>query len=170
MRGKFNYPLFIARIIIVTGFLALSIMVLTLGPSHWSEGHDLSGVIGLTITFTLLLLFVNVKFIRAVWTERFGLRIERDSLIITDHLRCKRQTLQRADIKGFSLSEYPLRGLSVKSILLYLSSGKKIELPQFLFFNFKQLPPALEQNGIKFLGKEPYSWKWIDSRTYKYDQ
>jgi hypothetical protein len=170
MRGKFNYPIFIARIIIVTGFLALSLTALILGTSHWSERHDLSGVIGITVTFTLLLLFVNVKFIRATWTERFGIRIDRNSLIITDHLRFKRQVLQRADIKGFSLSEYPLRGLSVKSILLYLSNGEKIELPQFLFFNFKQLAPALEQSGVKFLGQEPYIWKWIDSRRYKFDE
>jgi hypothetical protein len=170
MHGKFNYPLFIARIIIVTGFLALSITCLILGPSHWSAAHDLSGVVGITVTFTLLLLFVNAKLIRAIWTERFGIRIERDTLIMSDHLRFKRLVLQRAEIKGFSLSEYPLRGLSVKSVLLYLSNGKKIELPQFLFFNFKQLAPALEESGVKFLGQEPYIWKWIDSRTYKFDQ
>ena len=48
--------------------------------------------------------------------------------------------------------------------------GEKIELPQFLFFNFKNLAPSLQENGITFLGEEPYIWKWVDSRVYKFDK
>jgi hypothetical protein len=169
MHGKFNYPLFIGRILFELGFLAASIIVLVLGPGRWAEGHGMGGVIGITIAYGLLLLYLHVKYIRAIWTERFGLRIDGDTLTLTDNLLFKRLTLQHTAIKGFSLSEYPLRGLKVKSILLYLSSGQKIELPQFMFFNFKHLSPALEQAGIAFLGEEPFIWKWPDSRAYKYD-
>jgi hypothetical protein len=170
MHGKFNYPVFILRMIIEAVFLVLGIVVLILGPDHWSANHDLSGVVGMTVAFAVLLFFVNAKFIRPIWTERFGIRIEPDSLIITDHLLFKRRVLRGNDIKGFSLSEYPLRGMKVKSILLYLSNGEKIELPQFLFFNFKNLAPSLQENGITFLGEEPYIWKWVDSRVYKFDK
>lgn len=170
MHGKFNYPVFILRMIIEAVFLVLGIFVMILGPGHWSANHDSSGVVGMTVVFAALLLFINVKIIRAIWTERFGIRIEPDSLIITDHLLFKRRVLRGDDIKGFSLSEYPLRGMKVKSILLYLSTGEKIEFPQFMFFNFKSLAPSLQESGITFLGEEPYIWKWVDSRVYKYDQ
>ena len=90
--------------------------------------------------------------------------------MITDLILFKRRVLRREDIKGFSLSEYPLRGINFKSILLYLYNGQKVELPQFLFLNFKQLTRSLQESGIKFLGEEPYIWKWIDSRYYKFDK
>jgi hypothetical protein len=170
MSGKFNYPVFILRMLFEAVFLVLGIVALVLGPSHWSENHDLSGVIGITVAFAVLLFYINFKFLRAIWTERFGIRFETGSLIITDHLLLKRRVLRGDDIKGFSLSEYPLRGMKVKSILLYLSSGKKVEFPQFLFFNFKSLSPSLQESGITFLGEEPYIWKWVDSRYYKFDE
>jgi hypothetical protein len=109
------------------------------------------------------------KFSRAVWTERFSMVITHDQVMIKDKLFFKSSILRHDEIKGFSLAEYPIRIRGVRSILLYLVDGHKIEFPQFLFFNFKNLAGALEESGIPFLGEEPYIWKWVDSRIYKFD-
>jgi hypothetical protein len=95
--------------------------------------------------------------------------ITHEMVVIKDHLLFRSSALGQAEIKGFSLSEYPIRLKGVQSILLYLINGQKIEFPQFLFLNFRKLTTALEESGIPFLGEEPYIWKWIDSREYKFD-
>ena len=170
MRGKFNYFVFFLRIIFAVIFLPLSIAAIIFCPGESLAHHDLAGVIAVTFAFFLLLFYVNFKIGRAIWTERFTMRIEAGSIVITDLFTFKKRVLHGADIKGFSLAEYPLRGLKVKSILLYLVNGQKIEFPQFLFYNFKRLNQALQENGIRFLGEEPFVWKWVDSRYYKFDE
>lgn len=128
MRGKFNYLIFFLRLIFAAVFLACSLAALIMGPRQWFADHDLSGAVDLTFTLLLLLSFVNFKISRAVWTERFTMRVAADSVIITDLILFKRRVLRSEDIKGFSLSEYPLRGINFKSILLYLDNGQKVEL------------------------------------------
>jgi len=169
MHGKFNYFVFFLRIIFWVIFLPCSIAAIIFCPEESRSHHDLWGVIAMTFAFFLLLFYFNFKIGRAIWTERFTMRIEEGRIIVTDLFTFRKRVFQAADIKGFSLSEYPLRGLKVKSILLYLDNGQKIEFPQFLFFNFKRLTQALQENGFKFLGEEPYVWKWVDSRYYKFD-
>lgn len=149
--------------------LSASVAAPIYGPQLIFDYHGLAGTIGIAIALSLLCAYMNFKLIRAIYRERFTMKIEAGTLFVTDVLRFKKRALAAADIKGFSLSEYPLRGFKFKSILVYLKNGEKLEFPQFLFLNFRKLAQCLEQNGIRFLGNEPYVWKWIDSRYYKYD-
>jgi hypothetical protein len=170
MRGKFNYIVFLLRIIFALAFTTVSVYIIIIGPGRWTAGHDLSGVIGITSLWGIITFYIAFKIIRAIWTERFTLSLAGDGIIIKDLILFKHRTLQKADIKGFSLSEYPLRNNIFKSILFYLGDGTKVEFPQFLFLNFKKLTQALKESGITFFGEEPYVWKWVDSRYYKFDE
>ena len=169
MRGIFNYIFFYFRIIVALAFSALCIAGLILPFTDIDKEHDTPGgtlgMVGLCVLVSL----ICFKLWRAIWTERFNLALLDGQVIIKDKLLFRSTILLPEDIKGYSLSEYPIR-FKVRSILFYLNNGKKIEFPQFLFFNFKKLIKALEPHGIKFLGEEGYYWKWVDSREYKYDK
>jgi hypothetical protein len=169
MHAQFNYILFFIRFLFVFIWSLLVVGLLFFLPAELSRKHDLSGVIGVMAGFVFVCSLATFKFWQAVWTERFTMTITRDTVIIKDRMFFKSFSLPQSEIKGFSLSEYPIRICGIQSILLYLVNGQKIEFPQFLFFNFKKLAKALEESGISFLGKEPYIWKWIDSRIYKFD-
>ena len=169
MHGQFNYILFLVRTLFVLSWSALVVGVLFFLPGQLSQKHDLSGVVGIIAGFVFVFSIITFKFWRAIWTERFGLIITSDGVIVKDHLLFRSAALRQEEIKGFSLSEYPVRLKGVHSILFYLVNGQKIEFPQFLFLNFKKLTTALEESGITFLGEEPYIWKWVDSRIYKFD-
>lgn len=170
MRAKFNYILFVIRILFVLAWSAAVVGSLCYMPGDLGRTHELSGVIGVMAGFICVFSLFTFKLWRAVWTERFSMHINPGQVIIKDHLLFRSFALRTDEIKGFSLSEYPIRISGVQSILLYLINGEKIEFPQFLFFNFKKLAKGLEQDGVPFLGKEPYIWKWIDSRVYKFDK
>ena len=169
MHGQFNYVLFLIRILFVLAWSALVIGLLFFLPGQLSQKHDLSGVVGVIAGFVFVFSIITVKFWRAIWTERFGLIITPDGVIVKDHLLFRSFTLRHGEIKGFSLSEYPVKIKGIQSILLYRVNGRKIEFPQFLFLNFRKITKALEESGISFLGEEPYIWKWVDSRIYKFD-
>jgi hypothetical protein len=66
----------------------------------------------------------------------------------------KTSLLSHEEIKGFSLAAYPIRGMNIRTILLYLKNGQKFEFPQFMLFNFKKVRAALIDNRISFLGAE----------------
>ena len=40
---------------------------------------------------------------------------------------------------------------------------------QFAYFNFKKIKQTLVDKKYNYFGYEPYIWKWVDSRVYKYD-
>ncbi len=96
--------------------------------------------------------------------------------IITDQtikefnlLTQKTKTIYKDDIKGFSTSTVPYRIWNIKLVIIYLKDGTKIDIMQFAYFNFKKIKPALVDKKYKCLGHEPYIWKWVNSRIYKYD-
>jgi|GEM_PF-6433957 len=169
MRAQFNYIVFLIRILFVLAWSALVIGLLFFLPRELSRTHDLSGVLAIMAGFIFVCSMATFKFWRAVWTERYNMVIADNQVTIKDQLLFRSFVLRNDEIKGFSLSEYPIRISGIKSILLYLINGEKIEFPQFLIFNFKKLTRALEKSGVPFLGEEPYIWKWIDSRRYKFD-
>jgi hypothetical protein len=169
MSAQFNFVLFWIRILFVLAWSFLIMGLLFYLPGILSSSQDLLGVMGIMVAFVFVYSLITFKFWRAVLTERFSMVITHDQVIIKDHLLFRTSVLRSEEIKGFSLSEYPIRISGIQSILLYLVNGQKIEFPQFLFFNFKKLSRSLRECGIPFLGEEPYRWKWIDSRIYKFD-
>jgi hypothetical protein len=79
------------------------------------------------------------------------------------------KTIYENEIKGFSSSIIPYRIWDFKQIIIYLKDGSKINLMQFAYFNFKEIKPCLLEKKYNYLGHEPYIWKWINSRVYRFD-
>lgn len=88
---------------------------------------------------------------------------------MTDAITKKANTISKAEVKGFSLSKYPTKMWDFDEVILHLKNSDKIELPQFLYWNFKEIKPSLGANGVTFLGPEPFRWKFLDSRHYQFD-
>jgi hypothetical protein len=84
-------------------------------------------------------------------------------------LTLKTKAIHKEDIKGFSTSIVPYRIWDFKQIIIYLKDGTKIDIMQFAYFNFKNIKPDLIDKNYNYLGDEPYIWKWVNSRVYKYD-
>ena len=84
-------------------------------------------------------------------------------------LTLKTKTIYKDDIKGFSTSIVPYRIWDFKQIIIYLKDGSKIDIMKFAYFNFKKIKPTLVDKQYNYLGHEPYIWKWVNSRVYKYD-
>ena len=81
------------------------------------------------------------------------------------------RTIDKNEIKGFSTSIIPYNNIpNFKQIIIYLKDGSKIDLMQYAYFNFKKIKPALIDKKYIYLGHEPYVWKWVNSRVYKYDK
>jgi hypothetical protein len=78
-------------------------------------------------------------------------------------------TIDKNEIKGFSTSETRYRLGNFRQVIIYLKNGKKINLMQFSYFNFRNIQPALIENGYNYFGYEPYKWKWFNNRVYKYE-
>jgi hypothetical protein len=108
----------------------------------------------------ILFYYIAFKLGQATWSQRFTIVLAGDQVVVRDVILFKRRVLQFADIKGFSLMEYPTRWVNGRSIVLYLTDGAMIEFPQFLFFNFRKLDMALEESGINFFGVESREWRW----------
>lgn len=121
------------------------------------------------LAVAFLLIFSCYRFLKLLRTQRNILIFEKNHLKIIDAVFKTERAIHTSEIKGFSLTTYPTKGWDFKEILIYLSNGEKIELPQFLYWNFKDIKPGLELNGLRFLGFEKFRWKFFDSRHYEFD-
>jgi hypothetical protein len=92
-----------------------------------------------------------------------------DNLLVTDIIRFKTETLDKEMFKGFSDSKIEYRIGTFNQIIIYLVDNRKFEIMQFEQFNFKKIKRGLIDNGYKYLGSEPYQWKFPDSRFYKFE-
>lgn len=81
----------------------------------------------------------------------------------------KTKTIYKADIKGFSTSTVPYRIWNFKQVIIYVNDGTRIDIMQFAYFNFNKIKQTLVDKKYTYLGHEPYIWKWVNSRVYKYD-
>ncbi|WP_207429505.1 hypothetical protein [Pedobacter sp. SYSU D00535] len=93
-----------------------------------------------------------------------------DGIEVINLLTFQKTAISKKEILGFSTSEIPYKIGNFKEILIYLKNGDKIDLMQFAYFNFKKIEPALIDKRYDFLGYEPYIWKWVNSRVYKFDK
>lgn len=90
-------------------------------------------------------------------------------LTVTDILKLKTESIGKDNIKGFSDSRIEYRIGTFKQLIIYLSDNRKFEIMQFEQFNFKKIKPTMIDLGYRYLGSEPYTWKWFDSRVYYFD-
>ena len=169
-KTRFNYLLFAIRGLAFLFFLAfLFIFIFLIIPGLIESGNPSKKFIAIPLGLLLVIYFIY-RFGKLLSSQRSIASIDnKGTILLKDALTGKRNMLHASDIKGFSMSKYPTKFSDFKEIILYLKNGKKIEMPQFLYWNFKEIKPAFEENGLKFLGHEPYTWKFFDSRHYHFD-
>ena len=114
--------------------------------------------------------FFVYRFVKLLLTERMNILLENDQLILKDALTSALKNFDKKEIKGFSSSIYQTKIWNFKAIIIYFTNETKIEFPQFLYWNFKEIKSELESNDITYLGEEPYRWKWFDTRYYLFDK
>ncbi|MNR26767.1 hypothetical protein D3C85_1440030 [compost metagenome] len=115
------------------------------------------------------MIYLTYHFADVILKQSNSFIIEEQNIFKISILFGKKELIKANQIKGFSTSEYPIKIWNFKSIILYLENGKKIELPQFLYFNFNEIENQFIEKSIRKLGHEKYKWKFFDSRYYKYE-
>ena len=133
-----------------------------------SDNYSFKTWLGLSCGLFLFLI-LTYRFGKLVKTQRKNLIIQDKCVFIRDTVFNTEKVYNLYDIKGFSLTKYPTKIWTFKEIIIYMKNGDKIELPQFLYLNFKDFKDAFEICGLEYLGFEEYSWKFLDSRHYKYE-
>lgn len=167
-KTRFNYIILILRFIFSIFFAGLSfIMIYILIENLKSKGFSTEVIFA--IIFSMIMIYLAYHFIVLIIKQSNNFIIDEGNIFIVSILSGKKELLKKTDIKGFSTSEYPLKIWTFKSIILYLQNGKKIEFPQFLYFNFNEIENMLIENSIRNFGHEKHKWKSIISRHYEFE-
>ena len=169
-KTKYNYLIAALRVIFLLFFIVLFVgFCFYAAPNLFQSDQPLyRKIIGIPLG-AFLLLFLIYRFVKILSTQRNVFHFEGTDLILTDAITKNRRVIPKSEIKGFSLTNYPTKAWNFKEILIYCHSGTKLELPQFLYLNFKEIKPYFEANNLTFLGFEPFRWKFLDSRHYQFD-
>ena len=168
-KSKFNYPVLLLRAI---GFGAASsgfIFFIVIGiPKIWNKFAEVQAA-AVTLLGFLYIFYIVYMVGYPFLTQRFKLVIEDGKVYIKDVIFNRVLPLD-ASFKGYTNSEYGSSRAIVKfeTLIFYLSDGRIIEFPQMLYRNFKSIKKSLEDNDIRSLGYEPFIWKNLVSRSYKY--
>lgn len=169
-KTKFNYIIFGLRLIFFLFFVVLFFVLLyKVIPKLSSDTTiDFKIVIGLFAAL-FLFTFLPYRFGKLLIRERNDIILSDNCLVLKDSVTGKEKLYDIGVIKGFSTTIYKTRIWDFKEIIFYFNNGDKLHFPQFLYWNFKDIKPSLIDNGIKYLGHEPYRWKWFDTRHYLFD-
>ena len=169
-KTNYNYIVFGLRVLFLIIFIGLFFIFIFKAIPHFLADNTFSFnlVLGL-IAGLFLTLFLPYRFIKILLTERNNIIIRNHQLFLIDSITSEERFVNKSDIKGFSTSVYQTNAWDFKTIIFYFSDGKKIEFPQFLYWNFKEIEQQLIDNRILYLGHEPYRWKWFDTRHYLFD-
>lgn len=167
---KYNYFIFGLRLLFFLFFLTLLFSFIFFAGPQISTGGNLNFKLFIGLLAGLFLaFFLAYRFGKLLLTQRIVIKLQNGKLIKSDALLKKEDMISVEDIKGFSLTTYPTKVWDFKEITIYLNNGDKIELPQFLYWNFKDIKKTLELNNIKFLGTEPFRWRFLDRRHYHFE-
>ncbi|GGF25957.1 hypothetical protein [Flavobacterium limi] len=167
-RTQFNYIILVGRFIFTIFFAGLSVLMLYLIIENFMAKDYLAMMI-FGIIFNLIMIYFTYLLIIAIIKQSYNFTFEEGSIYKISVLSRQKELLKTTEIKGFSTSEYPLKIWNFKSLILYFQNGKKIELPQFLYFNFKEIENKLIENSIRKFGHEKHKWKSITSRHYEFE-
>jgi len=167
---KYNYLIFGLRLLSFIFFLTLFFGLIFIVAPKTLQSNNLNFKIFIGLLAGLFLAaFFIYRFAKLLLTQRNILTFVDGQLKRSDAIIKKESIINVEDIKGFSLTRYPTRVWNFKEIIIYLNSGEKIELPQFLYWNFSDIKKKLESNGLVFLGGEPFRWRFPDRRYYKFE-
>ncbi|MDF2189230.1 hypothetical protein [Paraflavitalea sp. CAU 1676] len=168
-KSKYVYAVFVLRLLLLLALVGAISLFIFIGIPSLTRKH--SGIKALGLVAFGLLLFSYLIFIlgKSTLTQRYSLVITGKQPMLKDNILGRQIPLDE-NFKGFSLSSYGDRRAiyDFKTLIFYFSDGRMIELPQFLYTNFKDIQPALASHAVKFLGEEPYRWKNLISRRYHF--
>ena len=150
--------------IFFSGLTCLIIYFLFRDLKTYGLKQNLTMLVGLTIFGAIFQMYF-----KAFITTTKNYLITDETIEEFNFLTFKTKTIYKEDIKGFSTSIVPYRIWNFKQVIIYLKNGRKIDIMQFAYFNFKKIKPTLIDKQYNYLGDEKYIWKWVNSRVYKYD-
>lgn len=166
-KAKFIYPFFFVYLLF---FLFFSLSLLFLESKiiyYFITGKSSADDLKLFFGFLFLFGYFSLMCGHMTLLLRNGLIIQKNRIVLINHL-----SFQKTDItdliKGYSRTDFGKYSTSKNTILLYLSDGRIINLPKFMYLNFGDIEPILIDNKVKFLGEEPFEWKNIIQRKYQY--
>ncbi|MEG0848310.1 MAG: hypothetical protein RSD71_00940 [Flavobacterium sp.] len=167
-KTQFNYLILVGRFILMLFFGTLSVFLMYLIIEKLKLQSYSNEVLQLVL-FNFILMYLTYHFVVIICKQSYNFEIEESNIFKISIFSDKKELLKTDQIKGFSTSIYPIKVWNFKSIILYLKNGKKLELPQFLYFNFNEIENKLIENSVIKLGHEKYKWKFFDSRHYQYE-
>ncbi len=169
-KSKYIYPIFVLRLFLLIALVGAILLFIFIGIPSLTKQHSGLKAFGLISLGFLLSRYLIIAFGKSTLTQRYSISIARGRAILHDNIFGRHINLDE-NFKGFSLSSYGDRRTiyKFKTLIFYFENGHKIELPQFLFANFKDIIPSLNAHSIRFLGQEPYKWKNIFSRHYFFE-
>ena len=167
-KTRFNYLILVGRFILMLFFGTLSVFLMYLIIEKLKLQSYSNEVLQLVL-FNFILMYLTYHFVAIICKQSYNFELEEGNIFKISILSDKKELLKTDQIKGFSTSIYPIKVWNFKSIILYLKNGKKLELPQFLYFNFNEIENKLIENSVIKLGHEKYKRKFFDSRHYQYE-
>lgn len=168
-KAKFNYLIFWLRLFFGIFTLCVFVVFILVSPELFkSFERGLKFYIGF-LAGLFLYTYLPYRFFKMAYLQRESLFIYEDYIQIDKILSKTLEDIPLIDFKGYSISRYPTKLWNFKEVILYLKNGKKIEIPQFLYINFKDFLEALQKSKLTHLGYEPYKWKFPDGRKFLFD-
>jgi hypothetical protein len=150
-KSRYIYLVFGLRLFYFALFLFIFIIALYTIPDFLAEvDYDFKSIIGLV--GVILLIYLPYRFAKLIITQRNVIILQNGLLFLMDAITGKEVCFELTEIKGYSTSVYIIQIRNFETIFLHFHNGKKIEFPQFLYWNFKDIKPAFEAYSIPYLG------------------
>lgn len=166
-KSKYIYLIFVLRVLLLSVLLSALSLVAFIGiPSLIKQG-SIGKAIGLCLYGFGLVGYLLYMLGRSTFTERYDVVVENGVITLKDNFFGGHIKLDE-NFKGYSISNYFHRvsAYNFKTVIFYFENGLVVELPQFLYWNFKHIQPVLENCSLNYLGQEPFKWKNLISRKY----
>ncbi|TKC10895.1 hypothetical protein FA048_12055 [Pedobacter polaris] len=169
-KPTFNFiiPVFRFLVVILIGWFTLFFHFIIL-VQLFNKGFDLKTICSI-IFIELITFFFGFMFIKAFLIQTKNFVFSKKGIEQINFLNFSKKYIKKEDVIGYSASDVRYRIKTFKQIIIYLRNGKKIEITQFCFIDFKLIEVALMHNGYHYFGFEPHRWKWFDGRHYQFEK
>ena len=169
-KPTFNFiiPIFRLLAIIIIGWFTAHFHFVILAKLI-NKGLDFKTIISILIIELIVFMF-GFSFIKGFLTQTRNFVFSNRGIEQINFLNFSKQHIQKSDILGYSTSDVRYRIKTFKQIIIYLRNGKKIEIIQFCYKNFRFIEVSLIHNEYHYFGYEPHKWKWFDSRYYQFEE
>lgn len=165
-RTKFNYLVF-AFLILMSFLLTAPLIYFIFRLAHLAVNESMTHSLKIFFGGLVIFGYPFLMFWHLTLLIRYSLVIANNRILLKENLFF--QTSDITDIiEGYSKTEFGQLQRSQNTLILYLETGKKINLPKFMSRNFKEIEQELINNNVPFLGNEPFKWKNIIQRAYQY--